>query len=90
MSRSPAPGTPPSTGGWKGKRYEAVKTSKDVYKMGRYDVVTTQLHGKEVVKPDVVAGISYYRGIDEELAEAEAEAKAVTSVESEADAAMSA
>ena len=58
--------------------------------MGRYDVVTTQLHGKEVVKPDVVAGISYYRGIDEELAEAEAEAKAVTSVESEADAAMSA
>jgi hypothetical protein len=50
-------------------KMEAVKTGKDPYKLGKYDVITTQLHGREVVKADACAGISYYRGIDEELAE---------------------
>jgi hypothetical protein len=51
------------------KKFETVNPAgKDPYRMGKYDVITTQLHGKEVVKADACAGISYYRGIDEELA----------------------
>ena len=45
-------------------------TGKDTYKLGKFDVVTTQLFGKEVKKPDVVcSSMNVYRGIDEELAE---------------------
>ena len=53
------------------KTWESVRPAgKDSYKMGRFDVVTTQLFGKDVKKPDVVcSSMSVYRGIDEELAE---------------------
>lgn len=50
------------------KKWEAVETGKDVYKMGRYDVVRTQLLGSSIVKADVCSSVSFYRGIDEELA----------------------
>ncbi len=50
------------------RTWESVQTGKDAYKMGRYDVVRTQLLGHDVAKADACASVSYYRGIDEELA----------------------
>jgi len=55
--------------GWQGKRWSSVNTGKDPYKMGRYDLVRTQLLGEDVKKADVASGHSIYRGIDAELAE---------------------
>lgn len=42
-------------------------TQKDVYKMGRYDIVTTNLHGSYEVVKGSTAQDNVYRGIDAEL-----------------------